>query len=234
MTRHELKEQLQHDRFTDTVSEVVGYAATHRKDLTRWIIIAIAVVAVAGGIFWYLRYQNSVRERDLNNAFAVAARPVGPAAPGAANSFPTESAKTQAVTKAFSDVVAKDGGSKQGYIAEYYLGTLKAKNGDNQGAEAELAKAADSGSEIAPLAKVALAQLLAGDNKLPQAQSLLQSIVDKPTDLVSKAQAEILLARLDESSNPQQAKKMLQTVSSDSKDPVVQRVAQQVSSELNK
>lgn len=233
MTRHELKEQLQHDRFTDTVSEVVSYAGSHRQQLIRWVIIAVVVLVTAGGAFWYAKYRQSLRQQDLNHAFAVADRPVGPATAGV-SSFPTQDAKDQAVMKAFSDVIAKDGGSHEALIAQYYLGTLKAKKGDVKGAEAALAQVADSSVSVAPLAKIALAELCSGDNKMPQARALLESLINKPTDLVSKAQAQILLARLEESTNPQQAKKLLQSVTTESKDPVVDRVAQQVSTQMSK
>jgi hypothetical protein len=232
LTRHELKEQLSHDHFTDTVSGVVGYATSHRQELIRWVTIGVAILVVAGAAFWYATYKNSAREQDLNNAFAIAARPVGPAAPGV-TTFPTEDAKNQAAMKAFSDVVAKDGGSSQGLIAQYYLGTLKAKKGDVKGAEADLSRVAESGSKVAPLAKVALAGLYAGDNKTSQAQSLLQSLVNKPTDLVSKAQAQILLARLQETTNPKEAQKLLQAVRTEAKDPVVDRAVEQLSSQIN-
>jgi len=233
LTRHELKEQLQHDHFTDTVSGVVDYATSHRQELIRWVPIIVGILVIAGGAFWYAQYRNSAREQDLNNAFAIADRPVGPAAPGV-STFATEDAKSQAVMKAFSDVVAKDGGSRQGLIAQYYLGTLKAKKGDVKGAEADLSRVADSGVKVAPLAKIALAGLYAADNKTPQAQSLLQSLVNKPTDLVSKSQAQILLARLEEDTNPQQAKKLLQQVRTEAKDPAVDRAVEQISSQMNK
>ena len=224
---------MQHDQFTDTISGVVGYAASHSQQLLRWVAIAVAILVIAGGAFWYIKYQNSVRDQDLANALAIADRQVGPGAPGA-NAFPTEDAKNQAMTKAFSNVLAKDGGSSQGLIAQYYLGTIKAKKGDTKGAEADLSKVADSSVRVAPLAKIALAELYAGDNKISQAQSLLQSLVNKPTDLVSKAQAQILLARLEADTNPQQAKKLLQSVTTENKDPVVNRVAQQVSTEMSR
>jgi predicted negative regulator of RcsB-dependent stress response len=233
LTRHELKEQLQHDHFTDTVSDVVTYASLHRQQLVRWVAIAVAVMVIAVGSLWFARYRNSVREQDLNKAFATADRPVAPAAPGV-NAFPNDAAKDDAVKKAFSEVVANDGGTSQGLIAEYYLGTIKAKQGDLKGAESNLSHVADSSSRVASLAKLALAELYAGDNQLPKAQSLLESLVNKPTDLVSKAQAQILLARLEERTNPQQAKKLLQSASTESKDPVIERVVQQVSSQMNK
>jgi hypothetical protein len=232
LTRHELKEQLQHDQFTDTVSGVLGYAASHRQQLIRWVVMGIIVLVIAGCAFWIMKYRQAQRQQDLNQAFAIADRPVGPGTPGA-NSFATQDAKDKAVLKAFSDVVAKDGDSDEGLIARYYLGTVKAKKGDVKGAEADLSRVVDSSVRVAPLAKIALAELYSGDNKTQQAQSLLQSLINKPTDLVSKAQAQILLARLEEATNPQQAKKLLQSVTTESKDPVVDRIAQQVSSQVS-
>ena len=233
MTRHELKEQLQHDRFTDTVSEVVTYASSHRQELIRWVIIGVVVAVLAGGAFWYMSYTNSVRDQDLANAFTLADRPVGPAGPGV-TTFPTQAAKDAALMKAFSSVASKDPGSKQGLTAEYYVGTLKAKTGDVKGAEAALSPVADSNIQVASLAKIALAELYAGDNKMSQATSLLRSLIDKPSDLVSKAQAEILLARIEEKTNPKQAQKLLTTVQTQSKDPTVDRVAQQVAAQMSK
>ncbi|MBV8068580.1 MAG: hypothetical protein JO270_01645, partial [Acidobacteriaceae bacterium] len=77
MTRHELKEQLQHDEFTDAVSRVVRYTNEHRERVVRIGIIAAAVLAVAGGLYWYLSYRNSVRDRDLQAVFNVLDAPVG-------------------------------------------------------------------------------------------------------------------------------------------------------------
>ena len=92
--------------------------------------------------------------------------------------------------KALQGVVTKDGGTREGLIAQYYLGTLKAQTGDAKGAEADLKTAAASGSETAALAKIALAQLYAGQNKISEAQSYLREIVSKPTDLVEGPSAD--------------------------------------------
>lgn len=232
MTRHELKEQLQHDHFTDTVSGAVIYARSHRESVIRWSIgIGIALI-IAGLAFWYAAYRNSLRQQDLDGAFAVLEAPVGgPSQLG--KSFPTQDAKTKASVKVLQEVIAKDGGTRQGLIAQYYLGTVKAAQQDTKGAEADLEAVANSSSECAPLAKIALAQIYAGENQLAQAQAMLRDIVNKPTDLVSKAQAEILLAHLDETSNPQEAKKLLQSLRAET-DPAVTRAVQQISSQLNK
>lgn len=232
MTRHELKEQLQHDQFKDALSGAVVYAQSHREKVIRWAVIVGIVLILGGGAFWYASYRNGVREQDLEDAFAVLEAPVGtPSQLG--KSFATQDAKTAASIKALEGVIQKDGGTRQGLIAQYYLGTMKAAKQDTKGAETDLQAVANSSSECAPLAKIALAQIYASENRGAEAQGLLRDIINKPTDLVSKAQAEILLAHLEESSNPQEAKKLLQSLRAET-DPAVSRAVQQLSSQLNK
>ena len=215
------------------MSEAVLYAGAHRQQVIRWVGAAITILIAAAVVFWYSSYKSSVRERELQGAFSILDVPVGSSS-SSGKSFPNEQAKRQAAIKAFSDVVAKAGGTREGLTAQYYLGTLKAQNGDTKGAEADLTAVSNSSSECAPLAKMALAQLCAGQNRVRQARSLLEDIVNKPTDLVSKAQAQLLLARLDASTNPQEAKKILQSLRVPNQDPAVSRAADEISSEISK
>jgi hypothetical protein len=233
LTRHELKESLQHDQFTDTVSHVVNYALADRRRLIRWAVIAGAVLLIAGAAIWFSSYRRSVRQQDLEAAFVVLNAPVGTTETAGKN-FPTQEAKTKASMKALSDVIAKDGGTREGLIAQYYLGTLKAQNRDPKGAESDLRAVANSGSECAPLAKIALAQLYTSQNKAAEAQKLLREVVDKPTDLVSKAQAQVLLAQLLQSTNPQEAKKIEQSLKTPNQSPAVTRALEQISSQTAK
>ena len=227
MTRQELKDQVQHDRYTDAVSGAIGYASSHRKILIRWAVIAIVIALIVGAVIWYLSYQRSIRRQALETALVTAQAPVGQTIPGG-KSFPTEQAKDQASIKALSDVVTKYGGSHEGLIAQYYLGTVKASGNDKKGAESDLKKVADSGDKFASLAKIALSQLYAGENRMPEAQKMLRGIADKGSDLVSKAQAKILLAQLYQSTNPKEAKQILDSLKND-KDPAVTRAVTQMS-----
>jgi predicted negative regulator of RcsB-dependent stress response len=231
LTRHELKESLQHDQFTDAVSNVVNYALADRRRLIRWAVITGAVLLIAGLAIWFSSYRSSVRRQDLEAAFAVLNTPVG-TTETAGKSFPTQEAKTKASMKALADVIAKDGGTREGLIAQYYLGTLKAQNQDVKGAESDLSAVASSGSECAPLAKVALAQLFMSQNRVSEAEKLLREIVDKPTDLVSKTQAQVLLAQLLQSSKPQEANKIVQSLKTPNQSPAVTRALQQISSQM--
>ena len=233
MTRHELKEQLQHDQFTDTVSNVLTYASSHRKTLVQWGVAAGIVLVVAGGILWYNSYRKSVRHQDLQAAFAVLEAPIGPHN-DYQKTFATADEKKQASLKALSQVIGKDGGTAEGYLAQYYRGTLKAQANDIAGAEADLRAVVNSGADSAALAKIALANLYIGMKKTTEAQDLLKSIVNKPTDLVSKGQAQILLAQLDETANPQQAKQILKGLKGPGESPAIGRAADQISAQLAK
>ncbi len=233
MTRHELKEQLQHDQFTDSVSIALHYASSHKKRLIQWSVVAGIAIAVIIGAIWFTSYRSSLRKKDLQAAFTVLDAQVGP--PNEyTKTFPTPEAKQQAAMKALSDVVAKDGGTREGNLAQYYLGTLKAQKGDTKGAESDLRTVANSNSDSAALAKIALAQIYAASKRPSEAQELLRSLVNKPSDLVSKAQAQVLLAQLDETTNPQAAKKILQSLKTPTESPAVSRAADQISSQMAK
>ena len=233
MTRHELKEQLEHDQFTESVSSALEYASAHQQNLIRWGIVAgVAVLLVAAAV-WFNSYRRAQRQRDLQAAFAIVDAQVGP--PNEySKTFATQDEKNRASIKALSDVVAKDGGTAEGYLAQYYLGTLKAQQGDLKGAESDLSKVASSGTDSAALAKIALAQVYLSTNRTSQAQELLRALVNKPTDLVSKGQAQILLAQIDASANPQQARQILQTLKGPKTDPAVSRAADQLSAQIAK
>ncbi len=234
MTRNDLKDQLQHDQFTDAVSNVVSYSSSHRQTIIKYCILGGVALIIAALAIWFSNYRTSVRQADLQTAFSVLEVPVGPAAAGAGRTFATQDEKTKAAEKAFADVAAKDAGSQEGRIAQYNLGTLKAQAGDQRGAESDLNTVANSGGEVASLAKIALAQLYSSQKKSAQAENLLRDVINRPTDLVSKPQAQILLAQMLESTNPREAKKIIQSLRTPNQNPAVTRALDQVASQAAK
>ncbi len=201
--------------------------------MIQWGVAAAIVLLLAGAAIWFNSYRRAQRVHDLQAAFNVLETPVGPHN-DYSKTFATEDDKRRESIHALIDVVAKDRGTREGYIAQYYLGTLKAQNNDMAGAEADLRVVANSSSEVSSLAKIALAQVYISAKRNSEAQTLLQSLIKKPTDLVSKAQAQILLAQLDESLSPQESKHLLQGLKSPSERPAVSRAADQVSAQLAK
>ncbi|MGH9618182.1 MAG: tetratricopeptide repeat protein [Bryobacteraceae bacterium] len=229
MTRHELKEQLKHDHFTDVVSDLVGYTSSNRTLVIRCAIGVIILLAIAGGWYWYSSSHDAARQRDLRAAFAVAAKPVGPSRAGI-STFSTQQAKTAAELKAFSKVAVKDAGTREGWMAKYMVGSLKAQQGDTKTAQSDLRAVVNSGSPVSPLARIALARIYAGENQSSEARVLLEQIVKNPNALVSKAQANILLAQLEMKNNPKHAKQLLQSLKTPDERAAVARAADQVAS----
>lgn len=191
------------------------------------------MLVLAALLIWYRSHQQSLRRQDLQAALDIAEAQIGqPNQFGP--TFPTQDAKQQAEIKAFSGVAAKYPGTREGLIAQYYVGTIQADRGEVKQAEANLRNVADSSSDFASLATIALAQVYAGENKVAEAQALLRSLINKPADLVSKTQAQILLAQLDVTADPKQAKKILQSLRKPNEPPSTSRAVDQVMAQISK
>jgi hypothetical protein len=218
LTRHELKE-LQQDQFATKVGGAFEFASTHRSLVIRWVVIVLAVVGLTWGGVWYYNQKRTERQADLRDAFETESALVGPVANPYTKNFPTEEAKSEATLKAFSQVAAKHSGTKEGYLALYYVAILRNQKGDTAGAIPILREVADSGYSVASLAKVSLSNLLAGQGKYAEAEQILRSLVDKPTDLVSKEHAQVLLARVIGKHDPKAAKALIATIEGGRLDP---------------
>jgi hypothetical protein len=234
LTRHELKEQLEHDRFKDAVQTAVTYTVSHRQNVIRLGVIAAVVLVIASGLIWYMHLRKLQRQHDLQNAMELVEAQVGAPATDIGKVFPTQAVKDAAVLKALKDVARKDAGSTEGMIAEYYAGSLEAETtGDVKDAEARLKKVADDGGAFAGLARIALARIEYFNGDQSGAITLLHSLIDKPSDLVSKAEAQIVLAQLLSTNEPKQAKALLTTIQNSTQSPDVARAIQQLETQLN-
>jgi hypothetical protein len=234
LTRHELKDQLQHDHFTDAVSSTISYASSHRQTIIRVGVAAALVLILGGGIWWYLAGQKAQRQQELSAAMSILEAKVG-ADSDIGKTYPTEDAKKAAWTTAISNLASKYPGTAEGLIAQYYRGADRAQKDDVSGAESDFKAVADSSSSVAPLAKIALVSLYIGEKKGVEAQALLQDLIKDPTPLVSKAQAQILQAQIDEATNPQAAKDALNSIDAAAADRAsVKRAIEQLNSQLAK
>ena len=131
-------------------------------------------------------------------------------------SFPTQPAKDAAGVKSMTDVATKYDGTRQGGVAHYYLGGLAADKGNLAEAEKQFKAVADTGDKnYASLAKLSLATIYGSEGKRAEGEQLLRSLVSNPTDLVSKEQATIALAKYLAPYNPQEARKLLEPLRAD-------------------
>jgi predicted negative regulator of RcsB-dependent stress response len=198
------RKKLKGDSFARDVGYTVEYLGEHRKQAIRYAIVGVAVLAAVLGVFYYLRQQRIARQAALTAAKDIQEAPIGPPPGEGIKSFPTAQERYSAATKAFTDLATKYSGSDEATIAQYHLGSL---------------------------AKLTLADLYRGQGKISEAERLLRSLIAKPTDFVSQEQATIALAELLIPSNPNEARKLLDPLSTTSR-PAVGRAAMGVLSQL--
>jgi predicted negative regulator of RcsB-dependent stress response len=228
LTRHELKEQVQHDHFTDTVDVAMDYVSTHRRLVTIYGAIAVAVIVIIGVTAWYLQHQKKARRLALSGALEVVEAPISAQATPYGKSSPTKQAKDQAAIKALSDVASKYSGSDAGGAAQYFLGTIQVDNGNYTEAEKNFKAVSDSKTPYSAFAKVALAELYAGQGKVDEAKTILDGLIQHPTPLISKDQATLLLAGILKDSDPARAKQLAESLKGPTQRASVQRAADQL------
>jgi predicted negative regulator of RcsB-dependent stress response len=206
ITRKELKQ----DKFAVEVAHGVDYFSGHRKNFILYGAIALAVVVIAAGIYYYRGHQISSRNQELGEAIALSNAPVGQPSPSGGPTFPTDQAKNDGVAKALQKVMSDFSGSQEAYVAEYLLASQSADAGKLDDAAKKYQDVIDHADpNYASLAKLALAQIDASENKRADAEKLLKDLMDHPTDLVSKAQATIAYAKIIAPARPDEARKLL-------------------------
>lgn len=208
ITRKELKQ----DRFAQEVGHTIDFLGAHRRQAIRIGAAALVVVLAIVAVFMWRGYQQRARQQALASALEIQNAPVGQSDAGI-RSFPTDDAKRAEMQKAFSDLAARYAGTNEGLIAQYYLGSMAADKGDLAQAEKQFRMAAEQGSgSYASLASMALAETYAAQGRTADAEKVLRDVMEHPTDFVSKEQAQLALGRVLASSNPAEARKLLESL----------------------
>jgi predicted negative regulator of RcsB-dependent stress response len=206
ITRKELKT----DKFALEVEHGLSFFEEHQTEIIRYGTVAIAIVAIVLAIGIYRRHQLALREQALARAIQIQETAVGPAAPGAATTFPTQQVKDDLALKAFEEVKNKYSGSDEAEISEYYRASIHADEGNLAEAEKGFQEVAQKGNErYASLAKLSLAQVYFADGKSDLAEKTLRDLAAHPTMFVSADQANMALAQGLMTSKPAEARKIL-------------------------
>lgn len=210
------RKNLKSDKFAQEVTSIWDWAAAHKAEVIRYGSLTVAVVLIAAGIFYYMRYQANAREEALAAALRIDNAGVGPnPQPGMLN-FATQDEKDKAWQKAFTDLATKYHGSQEGSIAEMYLASAAADKGNLAEAEKRYKDVMDSAPKAySSMAGIALSQVYAAEGKTDEAEKLLRDYIAHPTVTVSKDEATIQLAELIARKNPDQARKMLEPLRAD-------------------
>jgi hypothetical protein len=215
-TRRQLKE----DKFVETAKDAADWASGHRRPMVWGIGSAVLVALVAGGIYLWLNHASELANTDLGAAMRTLSEPLRPAgspppAEGDAG-YATVAERASAAGKRFQAVADKYGYVKAGKIARYMQGVTAMQAGDNAAAEQQLKAAAGSSDKnIAALAKMALASLYRSSNRLADAARTYRDVQDHPADVVPKAAAQLEMAEMYETTNPQEAATIYQQIQKD-------------------
>ena len=233
MASHLTRRELKQDKFAVEVEHTVDYFAAHRRQTILYGGIALAIIVIAGGFFYFRNSQHSVREQVLGEALSLAGAPVGTASPSGGPSFPTEAAKNDAISKALTKVASDYAGTAEGYVAEYSLAGTALDAGKTDDARKKYQDVADRASaNYASLAKLALAEIDASDNRSGEAEKLLKDLMDHPTDLVSKTQATIAYAKVIGPTRPDEARKLLNQILNDKDSTSLRQIASTAMNDL--
>lgn len=214
MDRH-LKKVAKQDEFKEQVWHSIDFLKQHPSEIKKYGGIALAVLLVTGGVYFYVHHQSTAREEAIAQALKVTDATVGPAVQPTNLHFNTQEEKDQAVEKAFREVAAKYPGTQEGAIASMNLGQTAVDKGDLAAGEKDFKNVVDSAPEAyASQAALALAQLYSIEGKTAEAQKLLDNLIKHPTVTVSKDEAQLAMARVQAKTDPHAACKMLDTLRS--------------------
>jgi predicted negative regulator of RcsB-dependent stress response len=206
----QLKKVVKQDEFKEQVWHSVDFVKAHLEEIKKYGGIALAVVVVAGGIYFYIRHQSEAREQALSQAFRIEAAGVGPNGDGSAIHYNTQEEKDAAAEKAFAQVASTYPGTQEGAIALMNLGQAASDKGNLALSEKDYKTVVDSApAPYASQAALSLVQIYQIENKDGEAEKLLENLDKHPTLSVSSEEAELMLARIIAKTDKDRALKML-------------------------
>ena len=219
--RAETRHQLKQDRFSrvtiDAAERTAHWSVEHKNKLVVAAIVMAAVVAAVVGAWYYLGQQDQKASLDMSVAVRTLNTPVRPPnmpAQPDAPSFASVAERATAAHKQFQSIVDKYPHTHAAEFAHYFLGLTSADLGDNSSAEREFQKVISSASsDVAALAKMALASVYRNTGRNKQAIELYKELAAKPTTTVGKTAAQMELAATYQSDNqPLEAKRIYETI----------------------
>jgi len=228
-TRRQLKE----DKFAETAQGAAQWATGHRR-LVVWALglIVVAVLATTGIVTWRNRQIDQANEELVTamRTWNAPLRPAGTPPPAGEDipSFTSAAERAKAAEKQFTEIANKHSLVAPGKIARYMSGIALMQAGDTAAAEQQIKKTADSGDrDLAALAKMTLASIYRNSNRQGDAAKIYKDLADHPTPTVSKATAQLGLAEMYETTDPQQATAIYQQLQKDDPQSMAARVAAQ-------
>lgn len=205
------RKDLKHDKFVEGVGHQVEYFGEHRKTI---VGAAVGVLALILGLVWFVGHRRTVAEDSrvgLQNAVRLFQGEVTTEQRPGFITFATTGERQRRVTEAFDKVKVDFSGSDVAGAAEYYLGLVDIEQNEMEAAEQKLRTAVKSGGkQYGSLARLALADLLAGRGDLAAARPEYEELIRNPSVVVPAPRAKLQLAKQLVTADPEAARPLLQ------------------------
>jgi len=179
------RKELKRNELAETFGRTVDYVSHHRRGATEAIAAAVAVLALAAGFFLFRSWREHQAGKELSAALEILEAPLASdlTAASAPRTFPTADARESEAAKLLRQA-AKKGGTDAGRAAQVILAARMEK----PAAAAEtLAKAARRArAEVAAVAEIDVARLLAAQGKTTEAIDRLKRAIESPDSSIPK------------------------------------------------
>jgi predicted negative regulator of RcsB-dependent stress response len=205
------RKTLKQDRFAAEVTQSVEYLAGHRRQTTLYGGIAVVVLAMVLGGYFYWQHRKTASHNSLAKAMETYRALVTEEDRPGRVTFKTEADRNAKALKDFEGVVKAYPRTQEGQTARYYIGLVYQQMGDMPRAQQQLEKvASESGDSIPSLARLALADVYAVEGKDELARQAFDYVIKHPSDLVPEARAQLCLVRFLRYRKPEEARKLAQ------------------------
>jgi tetratricopeptide (TPR) repeat protein len=226
-TRHALKQ----DKFVSATTSGLEWIGANRGNVVAWsvgIVLALAIVVTS---IIVIEKREDAANQLLGQAMDIYETPLTqpnqPVEPGM-KTYATSADRAKAAYPLFRQTADQYGWLTAGRMAQYFAGVTELDLGQQSGAQADLEKASHlANSNVASLAKIALANLYAQTGRSSQAVTLFQDVIAHPTTTVPKAAAQLQLAAMYESMQPQEARRLYAEIKDQNKETDAGQIAAQ-------
>jgi tetratricopeptide (TPR) repeat protein len=226
-TRHALKQ----DKFVNVTTSGLEWIGEHRSHVVAWVVgVALAAAIVVGSLVVYQKREaaaNQLLGQAMDIYETPLTQPNQPAEPGM-KTYATAADRAKAAYPLYRQAADQYSWLTAGEMARYFAGATELDMGQQSAAEADLEKATHaSNGNLAALAKIALANLYAQTGRNAQAVTLFQDAIAHPTTTVPKAEAQLQLAGLYETTQPQEARRLYAEIKDQNKETEAGQIAAQ-------
>lgn len=226
-TRHALKQ----DKFVTATTSGLEWMGEHRGNVLAWAVGVVLVIAIAIASIVVYQKRDAAANGLLGQAMDIyqtpLAQPNQPAEPGQ-KTYATAAERAKAAYPLFRQAADQYGWLNAGEMARYFAGVTELDLGQQAAAEADLEKATHArSSNLAALAKIALANQYEQTGHNSQAVTVFQEVIQHPTTTVPKAAAQLQLAQLYETTQPAAARRLYAEIKDQNKDTDAAQIATQ-------